>query len=183
MTDLDFVREQVTSVYSGEVIYDLPAPRADVDSIAVSRRYCAENLCGNYGKSCTCPPNSDPAEVCIERLESFDKAMLIIKRYVVDYRDREKMEACHTEIQTICRDIRVSLLGSGIRNLPLANGPCRYCANCACDAERNCRFPNFKVGSVSPYGILVNKYLESVGIPAEPVGGNTVTLYAFILYD
>jgi predicted metal-binding protein len=183
MTDLDFIREQVTSVYSGEVLYELPAPRSNIDSITMSRGYCAENLCGNYGTSCTCPPNSHSPDECIKRLHSFNKAMLIIKRYLVDYRDKEKMESCLTDIQSICRDIHVSLSGRGIRNLPLANGPCRYCANCVCDAESNCRFPNFKIGSVSPYGILVNEYLESVGITAEPVGGDTVALYAFIFYD
>ena len=183
MTDLDFIREQVVSAYSGEVIYDLPAPRTDVETLVKCRGFCKENLCGHYGTSCTCPPNADPVEVCIERLESFDKAMLILRRYVVDYKNREKMEECLTEMQTICRDIHVSLSGSNIRNLPLADGPCRYCVNCACKEEKECRFPMFKVSSVSPYGIMVNEYLEKVGIPAEPVGGQTITLYGFILYD
>ncbi len=183
MTDLDLVREQVVSVYSGEVIYDLPAPRADIDTITKCRGYCKENLCGHYGKSCTCPPNADPADVCIERLESFDKAILILKRFVVDYNNRERMEECLTDVQSICRDIHVSLSGSNIRNLPLADGPCRYCANCACNEGAGCRFPEFKVSSVSPYGIMVNDYLKKVGIPAEPVGDSSLTLYGFILYD
>ena len=182
MTDLEFVREQVESVFEGEVIYDLPAPRATVDSIEVCRGYCKENVCGNYGKSCTCPPRADPPEVCIERLESFPKAMLVIKRYTVNLKDKEKTEVCLSEMQRICRDIHVSLSGSNIRNLPLADGPCRYCANCACDEGRGCRFPQFQVSSVSPYGIMMNKYLEDVGIQPEPVG-DSITLYGFVLYD
>lgn len=182
MTDLEFVREQVSSVFDGEVIFDLPAPRATLDTIEECRGYCKENICGNYGRSCTCPPRADPPEICIERLESFPKTMLVMKRYVVDLKNKDKVETCLSEMQQICRDIHVSLSGSNVRNLPLANGPCKYCANCSCDDEKGCRFPQFKVSSVSPYGIMINKYLESVGIPPEPVG-DSITLYGFVLYD
>lgn len=182
MTGLEAVREQVISVYSGDVIYDLPAPKATEASMTKCRETCKENLCGNYGVSCTCPPNSDPIDVCLKRLESFDKAMLIIKRYRIDLTDREKIKSSLIEVQQICRDIHVSLSGCNIRNLPLANGPCNYCANCACDEGTGCRFPQFQVSSVSPYGIMINDYLESVGIPPEPVG-ETITLYGFVLYN
>ena len=182
MTDLEFVREHVESVFKGEVIYDLPAPGATEASMVRCREMCAENLCGNYGKSCTCPPNSDPIDICLQRLQSFSKAMLVIKRYTVDLKDKERLESCLTDVQRICRDIHVSLSGSNVRNLPLADGPCRYCANCACDEGKGCRFPQFQVSSVSPYGIMINEYLESVGIPPEPVG-ESITLYGFVLYD
>ena len=182
MTDLDVVREQVVSVYSGDVLYDLPAPTATKESMSRCRDICAENLCGNYGKSCTGPPRCDPIDTCLERLDSFKKAMLVIKRYYVDLKDKEKLDSTLIDMQQICRDIHVSLSGSNIRNLPLADGPCRYCANCACDDGKGCRFPQFQVSSVSPYGIMMNEYLESVGIPPEPVG-ETVTIYGFVLYD
>ena len=182
MTDPEYVRAQVVSVYSGDVIYDLPAPRSTFESITRCRKLCEENLCGNYDTSCTCPPHSAPIDVCIDRLESFDKAMLIINRFNVNLKDVDKLKEIGGRMQNICRDIHVSLSGSNIRNLPLADGPCNYCANCACKEGKGCRFPEFQVSSVSPYGILINEYLESVGIPPEPVG-DTVTLYGFILYD
>ncbi|MGN1044542.1 MAG: DUF2284 domain-containing protein [Candidatus Methanomethylophilaceae archaeon] len=182
MAQEESVIDSVTSVYDGDVMFDLPVPSPGMDEIMLCRGYCSENSCGCYGVSCTCPPKCGTPEHCLERLGSYRKAMLIPKRYYLDPSDRERAEQCGADIQTICRNIHVSLCGNGIRNLPLSGGPCRYCAECSGISGSECRFPNLKIGSVSTYGIMIDDYLRSIGSVSEDVEG-TVMLYAMILYD
>ena len=176
------VIDSVASVYDGEVILDLPVPEPTMDEIMLCRGYCSENTCGNYGISCTCPPKCGTVEHCLEHLRVYEKAMLIRKRYYLDLSNMEKVEECSNDLETICRNIHVSLCGNGIRNLALTGGPCRYCAECSGVSGSECRFPNLRIGSISTYGIMIDDYLRDNGIESEDVDG-AVMLYALIMYD
>lgn len=181
MPSSELVRECVESVYDGDFVFDVPSPEATLESVEECRGLCRENLCGNYGTSWTCPPYIDSPEICIGRLDSYDRAIVIPKTFDADYKVKEDVERCTDEMQRISRVVAHALQERGVDAFPLADGPCRYCEKCTCTEGRQCRDPSNRVGSVSAYGIMVTEYMESVGLDVAPVG-ERLTLYSYILY-
>lgn len=181
MTSNEIIGECVESVYSGDCIIDAPSPRSTMESVEECRGYCKENICGNYGKSWTCPPFIDPPQACIDKLDSFTSAIIVPKTFEVDYTDKDAVEKCTDIMQKIARDIAHALIDKGIDAFPLADGACKYCGKCTCVDGEPCRDPYNKVGSVSAFGILIKDYMESVGLELAPLG-NSLTLYSYVLY-
>ena len=157
------------------------APRSTLSSVKKFRTKCAENVCGSYGVSWTCPPAVGTPAECINRLKGFDKAVIMTKMFtdIADVRDIETMERLSKENQGACRSVKHMLEEEGYEALALSGGPCRFCTKCSYPDP--CRFPGEQVSSVSGYGIDMGKYLKSNGIDFE-FSDNEVTLYAIVLF-
>ncbi|NLL94625.1 MAG: DUF2284 domain-containing protein [Thermoplasmatales archaeon] len=156
----------------------LEAPRPTAGSIAKCRGYCEENLCGHHSTNWGCPPYVGTPEECVDLCNSYDSCTLVTIPFDCDPEDEEAVESTMARAQGIGREIKRLLLDEGIDALVLADGPCQHCGRCAALDGEPCRHPERRVPSVSAFGILVNDYLERVGIAVNP---ERMCLYCFAL--
>ena len=177
------VRTALADVCQKEVYVrtGLSVPHADSLSLMRSREQCAQNLCGYYGASCTCPPSCPSPEECIHRLHQYTRCAIIIRSYAGDVSDRDRTGHVLHAFQEICRNAQKVLRMNGIDVLVLAGGPCTYCSECEAVFSRPCRFPDMQIPSISVYGIDVNSFLDDNGIGTDSVDGQ-ITLYGLVLY-
>lgn len=157
-------------------------PRADTESMSVCRSRCAENLCGEYGKTWGCPPGVGSGEECLHILKRFSGAAIIIKKFDnVDVANTAFLAKICDEHQSVCRKFGIMLRKEGYDALPLSDGGCKYCKECSYPDEP-CRFPEERVTSISCYGILMDEYMKSQNIDFE-FRKDAVALYGLIFYN
>lgn len=172
--------KEVSAGMFDSVLTSQKVPDVTESEISTCRGYCKEDLCNNYGKSWACPPGVGTEEECLSQIRSYSNAALLIKKYVVDYTEKEKVEPVMKEFQDLCRKVKIALDEKGIENLTFADGKCFYCKECACITGEKCRFPEFRIPSISGYGIVINKYLESIGRESVLEEG-VMELYGIVL--
>ena len=149
-------------------------PRQDV------RDMCAADTCGAYGKNWTCPPHCGSLETCKERLQGFQRGILLQtvgrtqKR--IDTKAYARTEQQHLALfQELAQQIKVRHPAA----LCLGSGGCRVCAKCAW--PESCRFPEKAYPSMEGYGLFVTQVCRDHGM-AYHHGEYTVTYTAGILF-
>lgn len=150
-------------------------------SIRDNRKRCAENLCGNYNKSCTCPPRCGSDVFCIDRISGYKDADIFIRTFKVDVKDEKALKSVVSKFQRNCRDIMIECKRAGFDILVLAEGPCNNCDRCAALDEKDCPHPELQIPSVSGYGIKMDEYLSSIGEKFE-FRDDEATFYGIILF-
>jgi len=164
----------------GMTLIDAAVPRSSADSVVVFRKKCAENVCGYYDKSWTCPPAVGSPEDCAGQLLGFDKAVIIFRRYEnIDVKDHKMLEHIVRWHQDSTRAVKMMFEEEGVEKLILCEGPCGFCDKCSYPDP--CPFPEEQIPSASGYGIDMEKYLRSNGIEFK-FSDNEATLYGIILY-
>ena len=179
----DTVIEDILKGRDGCVVRThVPLPRVSYKSVEKNRMLCRTNTCGNFNRSWTCPPNCGSAEFCIERVNSFRDADILMKRYEnVDLRDAEGLERLMDGFRDLCRDVLTGCRKEGYDVLVLADGPCSYCKECAIEKGKKCYHPEMQVPSVSGYGIDMTSYMKECGIEFS-FEKDAVTLYGVVLF-
>ena len=168
-------------VYGTSVFTGLKRPEINEVLVAKSRFLCAENKCGKYGTSWTCPPNCGSPGKAVADTECFTACAVISRRFYVDIDDRDRVGSVLHAFQEVCRNVKHALKRNGIDCMVMAGGPCTYCSECAIFSGDPCRFPDKQIPSVSPFGIEVYGLLSSNGIEVEQPEG-TLTFFGVILY-
>lgn len=119
------------------------------------RDMCAANSCGMYGKRWSCPPGCGTLEECAQRLEGYDRGILV--QTVGDVEDGFDFEAM-MEIEAAHKrnflSMYQTLRNSGAEVLAIGSGCCTVCTQCTYP-ESPCRFPEKMVSSMEAYGMLV----------------------------
>ena len=157
-------------------------PKVTYASVAKNRMLCRTNTCGNYNTSWTCPPNCGSSEYCIEKINSYKDADIIMKKYTdVDFSDKEMVDGMMNGFRDICRDVMIRCRKEGFDVIAFADGPCSYCKECAFTKGKKCYHPEMQVPSVSGYGIDMTSYMNSVGIEFS-FSEDSVTLYGVLLF-
>jgi predicted metal-binding protein len=113
------------------------------------RKYCIQNLCGNYNRSWTCPPNCETPEAIAALILSYQKAFLFTVsgplRFHVDWKSMMKVADRLNKICSAITDIIIPVIGNG---QVFGYGPCRYCENCTFKTQEPCRFPDKRIRSM-----------------------------------
>ena len=160
----------------------VPKPKVTYASVEKNRILCRTNTCGNYNTSWTCPPNCGTSEYCIERINAYkDADILMVKYENVDFSDSEKLEGMMNGFRDICRNVMVECRKEGFDVIAFADGPCSYCKECAFIKGKNCYHPEMQVPSVSGYGIDMTSYMKGIGIEFS-FSKDSVTLYGVLLF-
>jgi predicted metal-binding protein len=113
------------------------------------RKYCVENLCGNYNKSWTCPPNGGSAASIANEILSYSNAYVFTVsgplRFSVDWKSMMRVADKLNQICFSIVDNIIPILGNGA---VFGYGPCKYCKECAFKTQDPCRFPQKRVRSL-----------------------------------
>ena len=176
------VKELLKDVPDCDVRTRVALPAVTYESVAKNRMLCRTNVCKNYNTSWTCPPNCGSSEYCIERINSFRDADVIMRKYSnVDFSDTVALDKIMNGFRDICRNVMVGCRKNGFDVIAFADGPCSYCKECAFIKGKKCYHPDMQVPSVSGYGINMTEYMKSIGIEFS-FSKDSVTLYGVILF-
>ena len=182
MNGLTAILNDIISEIPGSKIIPNVAPPLITDAtISNNRELCKKNLCGNYGKSHTCPPLLWSAECCISKVDSYERADVITRTYHdVDFKDDDLMKNITSDFQMTVRKIMHSVKNEGYECFALADGPCNFCIRCSALDGKECTHPEEQVPSVSGYGVDMTSYIRSIGRTFE-FRDNEVTFYGIFL--
>ena len=175
---LPFEKEQLQA--AGITGFGVIDPREIVFGQEI-RDICANNGCGQYGKTWCCPPHQGTLEECRARCLSYSHALVFQTVYPIeDSFDYEGMVEAGRDFKQVTE--RLYALAKPVlpKFLLLSNEGCGRCEKCTCP-DAPCRFPEKLFPAVEGYGIYVNKLAESAGLKYIN-GKNTVTYFGMLLY-
>lgn len=146
------------------------------------RRICETNACGNYNRCYMCPPNIAPIQDLMDRVRSYDSAMLYQSVTVIeDSFDFEGMMAAAHAHALLSQRIQKELPKTD-GYLHLSSGGCHLCKVCAKRDNRPCRNPAQALASLEGYGIDVYSTSRATDL-AYINGQNTVTYFGILLFS
>lgn len=125
------------------------------------RALCEKNECGEYGTNWGCPPGVGTLEECAGVLRSYPESFLVMKRYVLDPKNKKEMKRARDDISDSCRRA-ADMIRPNAPVRVLGDGGCRYCGVCTYPGGA-CRYPLQKIDSISGYGIDMEDLLKKIG--------------------
>ena len=129
------------------------------------RKYCYENICGNYGKHYMCPPLIGTVEEIKSKLNLYNKAILVRYSEEVDVKnDRKKVKRSKIDFHKIILELENFLSQGGIESWGLVGGSCSFCIECKAITNRPCKHPHKARPSLESLGIDVQKLLDNFGL-------------------
>ena len=158
-----------------------------VDSVETDvafREMCAKNVCGNYGRCWTCPPDVGDIETMIARLRSF--RYILVYQYVGTLEDSFDFEGMmdagqkHNELTAAVR--AACEKETFADSIYLCAGGCRLCPVCAKRTGEPCRHPDEALVSLEAYGVNVSRLAAAAGMKYIN-GQNTVTYFSGVLFN
>jgi len=129
------------------------------------REYCYQNLCGNYGRHYMCPPSIGTIEEIIDKLNIYNKAILI--RYSEEVKvkeDMRKVKRSKIDFHKKILELEKFLSQKGIESWGLVGGYCSFCIECKAITDRPCKHPHKARPSLESLGIDVQKLLDNFGL-------------------
>lgn len=148
------------------------------------RRACEANLCGNYGRNWTCPPDCGDVYELIERAKAYQFALVYQTVSTLedsyDYEGMQEGLRRHTEITgELSKLINRQIQGTVLQ---LSAGGCKLCDKCAKIDSLPCRNPEKAVVSLEAYGIFVSGLAKTANMNYIN-GANTVTYFGAFLFN
>ena len=129
------------------------------------REYCYQNLCGNYGRHYMCPPSIGTVEEIIDKLNVYNKAILVRYSEEVDVKeDRKKVKRSKIDFHKKILELEDFLHREGIDAWGLVGGYCSFCIECKAITDRPCKHPHKARPSLESLGIDVQKLLDNFGL-------------------
>lgn len=146
------------------------------------RRFCEENVCGNYGANYCCPPDCGTPQEMQERALSYENALVVqSKAPVQDTTDSEEAEAIkNTHMEHMLALVR-RYEALGIYGEPIMAGGCHFCKVCKKIEGKPCVRPEGQHACLSAYCIDVNCLAETCGMELDWEGKEIsyLTLYLY----
>ena len=148
------------------------------------RAMCESNVCGQYGKCWTCPPDAGKIEDLIEKLYTYEYALVYqTVTQIEDSFDVEGMMEAGKLHNALVKRIQMAFADEPFSKLlHLGAGGCRICERCAKRDEEPCRFPERALSSLETYGINVSELAQLSGMKYIN-GANTVTYFGTALFS
>ena len=145
------------------------------------RRYCAENLCGQYGVNHSCPPNCGSFASMQRIVTGYRKALVVQSQWDLhdwnDFDTINQAQQAHTVAMLRIVDCMRRIQS---RSRMCGVGSCNLCEVCTRTTGEPCRHPDRMFSCLSAYCINVKKLAETVGM--RYVWGSTqLFLYGMIL--
>ncbi len=147
------------------------------------RKYCADNFCGNYGKSWTCPPHLPEVAVLEAKVKAYQQA--VIFQTIVPLEDSLDYEAMLEGKEV--HSARLYKVLAQLRALPdfkflaMNAGKCTVCDACTFDDNLPCRCPELAVASTSGYCVDMSDLVSKAGLKYNN-GNNTVSYVGVIVF-
>lgn len=137
----------------------------EIRTTGAFRISCEMNMCGQYGRSWSCPPALASIEELREQILQFGSGLVFQADYpFADAFDYEAMEAGALAFYGLCRCIETGLRGLSPDILVLGAGSCRECRRCTYP-DAPCVRPQGPVLSLEAYGVDVTALCDTAGLP------------------
>ncbi len=152
----------------------------DIPFSAAVRAMCADNRCGHYGKSWSCPPGVGEWEVLRNEAQSAAAALVYATCHVLE--DSFDIEGMTEAAQAHCvldDCVTAVLCEHGIAHTLLGAGVCNLCKECTYP-DAPCRFPDRMRRPMEGCGIDVVSLSRKVGVKYNN-GPDTVTYFSLLL--
>lgn len=146
------------------------------------RRYCEENLCGQYGANYSCPPSCGSPGEMRKKVLVHKKALVLQSVWeIADYSDAAAVG--HAQDEHNAAEFRVAeeLRAQGHDGLLMGASGCRLCAPCAQSQGLPCKHPELRYSCMSAYCVFVEALAETCGMTYNSGRGRLgfFGLYAF----
>lgn len=143
------------------------------------RKYCEDNLCGNYNASWSCPPACGTPEEMKAKVLAYPKALLLHTVWEVDYRDTVAVKQAKNTHNRWSMDLIKAL--SGTSGFLIGSSVCGLCETCTMAEGTPCRFPGQMASCMSAYCIYVKKLTDICGLEYDSGDGiiNFFGMYVF----
>ena len=146
-------------------------------------KYCAENLCGNYGANYTCPPDCGTPEIMREKILSHKKALVLQSRWdIADFSDFTPIKAAkahHNDVSLKMADI---FRKCGHNGFVVGASNCTLCTPCRITLGEKCAHPDTAYCCMSAYCIHVKDLAEKCGMDYDFVPGK-LSLFGMYVFD
>lgn len=147
------------------------------------RKYCVENLCGNYEKNDSCPPKCGTPEEMKQKAEKYRRALVLETVNPVNtIYDEEEIKRVRKAHNDISREYIEKMRADGVEGLAMMAGPCAACTHCAGEEGKPCRFPEKIASCLSAYCVEVEKLADHCGLPYW-CGENKVAFFSVYLVN
>ena len=129
---------------------------ADIPVEYAFRRYCEENLCGQYGKNYGCPPHCGTPEEMEHRLRVPGRALVLQSEWPIsDYTDRAAITAAKVAHNAASFALLQRLAADGVRGFMVGCSGCTLCEECALFRGEPCAYPDQRYACMSAYCVHV----------------------------
>jgi predicted metal-binding protein len=160
--------------HAGELDADAIQVRAEV------RDSCAENKCGAYGTSWSCPPGCGTLEECEKRIRKYRRGLILqttgILEDSMDYEGMEQAARDHDKnLNAFAKKVRALYPSCMI----IGAGACKRCESCTYPGA-SCRFPETMTSSMEALGMIVSDVCKDNKLPYY-YGPNTLTYVGCVL--
>ena len=145
------------------------------------RDMCADNKCGRYDRSWSCPPACGSLEELKEKAAAFSWGLLVqVTGQMEDDFDVETIEESEEKMRKAFLELCDRLIDAGEICFPMGAGTCTRCAACTYP-DAPCRFPEKVFPSMEACGLWVSEVCEMAGIPYY-YGKGTITYSCCVLF-
>lgn len=130
------------------------------------RRFCEENVCGNYGNNYSCPPACGTPEEMRKRTEQYRWAYIF--QTITDVGSWDNMEgvvAAKASHNRRSRELIYRLRQAGLEGLPMLAGQCGACTVCRQIKGEPCPFPQECFSCISAYCMKAEQMANDAGLP------------------
>lgn len=129
------------------------------------RKFCEDNLCGNYNANYSCPPGCGSVEEVHQRLMDEQKALVLQVIHETGYNgNKAAIVELRKELNTAILRLTEKLRRSGLQGFCLGYGGCPLCDPCRQQEGETCAFPEKRISCMSAYCIDVSKLAEKCGL-------------------
>lgn len=157
---MDFKKEAAALGFSRAAVMDTK----DLVFVPEYRKYCADNLCGNYDLLPACPPKSGTVEEMHERALRYEKALILQTIQIAPEMDPAVFRQAKLAHNKITEQLADRMRAEGMTDLLLMTaGPC---------GRHSC---------MSAYCVDAQKMADAVGMDCWVDDGN-VRYFSLILY-
>lgn len=172
---LDFAREAGFSAALCDTA-DIPVDHS-------FRRYCEENLCGQYDKNYGCPPRcGTPAEM-EARLRVPGHALVLQSTWpIADYTDRAAIAAAKIAHNAASQALLQRLAADGIRGFMVGCSGCTLCEECALTHGAPCTYPQQCYACMSAYCIHVLELAARCGLRYD-CGDSKLRMFGMLVLE
>lgn len=147
------------------------------------RRYCEENLCGQYGMNYGCPPRCGTPEAMEQRLRTYGRALVLQTAWpITDYTDHAAISAAKVAHNAASVDLLAALTAAGHKGIVIGSSGCTLCEACALACGQPCRFPMQQYACMSAYCVHVLALAQHCGLRYD-CGDGLLRLFGMLIFD
>lgn len=147
------------------------------------RRYCEENLCGQYGKNYGCPPHCGSPEEMEQALRARRRALVLQTAWpITDYTDHAAIAKAKAAHNAASVRLLECLTAEGHAGMVIGSSGCTLCETCARQQGNPCRYPVQRYACMSAYCVFVMGLARQCGIRYDCDDG-MLRLFGMLVFD